>query len=892
MRGDRGGVPRLFRFLLAILPASFRRRFGDEMEASFGQRLEEARRRGRGPAVRLWARTSWDLAYTAVRAWPRALVHDPFTADVRHALRGLRKQPAFTVLAVMTAALGIGANTAVFSVVKAVLLDPLPVRAPSRLVRVWSRKEALHQERYFVSPSNYAALGERARSFEALGAWVPTELTILPDGGDPVRVSCLLVSVDLFRTLGVDPVVGRSFIAEEAEPGPAKGVLLSYAAWQEIFGGDRHVLEREIRVGGPAANRVPVVGVLPAGLDLPEKDVQIFLPLRGVGQGASRFDRYLNVVGRLAPGATAAGAQHELNGLARGFAEETPAWNRGWDYQVEPLKDVVVGGTRPILLILLGGAALVMLVACANLAGLLLGRAEGRRREVALRSALGAARGRIVRQLVTESLVLAGLGGMVGVGWARLCLDAVRALAAVQVPRLTQVGLSIPVLAFTAAMTFVTGVLFGLAPAIRLAGVDAASVLKEGGRSATAGRERRSLRSVLVAAQLAVSVVLVVSAGLVVRSFTNLVRTDPGFDAHQVVTAELSLRSRAYASLDDVAAFYDQLLARARQIPGVRAVGLASTVPFGPAWDYPAPVETLEHPVPVQQDRPRPYFRQVDEGFFRALRIPLLEGRTFTPDDRADASGVVVVNRAAERLLWPGEDALGKELDGTAQTFGSLGTMLLDRVRVVGVVGDVKYDDLATKAPPAVYFPFRQAPFRTMSVVLRIQPGGRADAVVAALRREVRALDPTLAVSRVATMETRVAASLARQRLGTLLLGGFAALALILAAVGIYGVVSHEVARRTGEIGIRRVLGAGGGAILGLVLERVLSLSAAGLGAGLLGALAATRFIGSQLYGVGTTDPATFAGVTTLLALVCLGAALVPAWRALRADPAATLRLD
>ncbi|HZD04942.1 MAG TPA: ABC transporter permease, partial [Longimicrobiales bacterium] len=331
---SKGGAVRAFRILLTILPPAFRRRFRGEMEAAFGQRLEEARRRGRGSAFRVWVRTTWDLAGTAAQAWPQALAQDLLWADLRHALRRLRTQPAFTVLAVTTAALGIGANTAVFSVVKTVLLDPLPVREPSRLVRVWSRKEALGQERYFVSPTNYVAVGERARTLAALGAWVPTELTILPDRGDPVRVSTLLVSVDLFHTLGVEPVVGRGFVTGDADPGPPKGVILSHAAWQEIFGGDPHVLEREIRVGGASSGRVPVIGVLPAGLDLPEKDVQIFLSLRGLAQGSSRFDRFLNVVARLAPGATVDGAQRELDRLARGFAREAPGWNRGWDYQV------------------------------------------------------------------------------------------------------------------------------------------------------------------------------------------------------------------------------------------------------------------------------------------------------------------------------------------------------------------------------------------------------------------------------------------------------------------------------------------------------------------------------------------------------------------------------
>lgn len=882
-----------FRALLRLLPPSFRRRFRSEMEATFADRLAEARTRGRAAVGALWIRTALDIGRAAALEWPRALVRDLFLGDVRLALRSLRKRPAFAAIAVGTAALGIGANTAVFSVVQGVLLDPLPVREPDRLLRVftWNAPDI---DRYFVAPVNYLAMREGTRRFQGLGGWFRNEATILAQDGEARRVSTLLVTWDLFRTLGVEPVVGRSFLSEDAEPGAGPpGLILSWGMWQELFGGDPGVLDRSLTLaGGSAPVEVPVLGVMPPGLELPLPEAQLYMPLRGLSGIPARYDRFLSVVGRLAPGVTPEAAVEELASFARAFEEEDPEHNRGWGYRAEPLRQAVMGEAEPALLVLLGAAGLVLLVTCANLGSMLLGRAEDRRREMALRTALGAEGPRIFRQLLTEGLVLALLGGVGGVGLAVLSLDAIRALAATQLPRVGNVDLNPQVLAFTLGVTVLAGVLFTLAPALRLMKVRVSSVLKEEGGAVTSARGREGLRRVFVVGQLAVSVVLVVGSLLLARSFSNLVRSDPGFDPQGVVSAELSL-GPAYPSLtDEVTAFWERLARTARAIPGVREVGLSSSMPFGPQWDYPAPALVVGKPPARAGDRPTFKFRQVDEGFLGAVGASLVAGRWFGADDRADAPGVVVLNESAARILFPGEEAVGQDLEIPIRVFGPLGQMLAERVRVVGVVKDVKYEDLSARADPSIYFPFRQAPFRKMSVALRTSEGGSTAGAVAALRRTVTSLDPTLAVSRVATLEDGVSRSLSRERLSVVLLGAFALLALALAVVGVYGVVSQEVARRTGEIGLRRALGASRGEVAGLVLGRVATLVGVGLGSGLTLALVAGRFLGSELYGVSAADPVTLSSVVAILGGACLLGAATPTRRALRADPASALRCE
>jgi putative ABC transport system permease protein len=884
----------IFRALLRLLPPGLRGRFQDEMEATFADRLADTRARGVGATASLWIRTVLDLAVAAVIEWPRTLARDVFRGDVRLALRGLRKRPVFATIAVGTAALGIGANTAVFSVVQGVLLDPLPVRDPGRLVRIFT-SNAPDIDHYFVSPVNYLAMREGVRSFQGLGGWFRNEVTILPEGGDPRRVPGLLVTQDLFRTLGIQPILGRSFLPQDATPGGSPpGLILSYGMWQGLFGGDPDVLQRTVTLtGGGTPVEVPVLGVMPAGLDLPVPDVQLYLPLRGLSNSPARFDRFLSVVGRLSPGVTQTAAAAELTSFGRALSQQNPERNEGWVYGIEPLQQTVVGDARPALLVLLAAAGLVLLVTCTNLGSMLLGRADERRREMALRTALGAEGRRVLRQLLTESLVLALLGGVLGVGLAVLSLDAIRALAATQLPRMGNVGLNAEVLAFTLGITLLTGVLFGLAPALRLTKVRMASVLREKGGTATpAGGRRERLRRSFVVSQLAASVVLVVSAVLLTRSFSNLVRSNPGFDPTGVVSAELTL-GPAYPELTgEVTTFWEQLRQAATAIPGVEAVGLASTVPLGPQWDYPAPLEVVGRPPVRAGDRQTFVFRQVDEGFLDAVGGSMVAGRWVGPSDRANAPGAVVLNRSAARILFPGEKAVGQELSIPIRVFGTLGEMLAERVRVVGVVGDMQYRTLTMAAEPSVYFGFRQAPFRKMSVLLRTSDGSSTAAAVAALRRAIVALNPTLAVSRVGTLRERITESLARERLSVVLLGAFAVLALILAVVGVYGVVSQEVARRSGEIGLRMALGARRSEVAQLVLLRVASLMGLGLGAGLVLTLVAGRFLGSQLYGVRPADPVTLTSVMVILSLACLLGAATPTRRALAADPATTLRQD
>lgn len=873
---------------LWLVPAAFRERFGDAMEAAFEDRLREARGRSALAVAGLWTRTLVDLAWTGQLERVRHLASGVLRDDARVAVRGLVRRPVFAGTAMLTIALGIGAVTAVFSLVHGVLLQPLPVDAPGTLLRVWSRNETAGLDHYFVAPKDVLLMQRESETLAAIGAWYPQEANVAtaPDA-DPVRVPTFAVTENLFDVLGVRAALGRTFLPEDAVPGGTGGVLLTWGAWHRLFGGTADVLSRELTFPGPNGGTVPILGVLPETLEWLTGDVDLVFPFVGLETSPSVADRFLSVVARMREGVPERAVTAELERFARAIGEAEPERAAAWAFDTAPLHEAVVGDVRGALLVLLGAAALVLLVACANVGGLMIGRAEARIREVALRSALGAGRARVIRLLVTESLLLTSLGALAGVALAGATLNGLVRAGAAELPRL-EATLRVPVLFVAAALAIACGTLIGLVPALRIRRVDLSAMLREGGRSSTDGPETR-LRGAFLVGQLALSVVLVAGAGLFVKSFVGLQRTDPGF-ATDVITAEVSLGTVAYPAPEDVAAFYEALRARAATIPGVESVALTTTVPFGLRFDYRAPLDAVDHPATDDAARPRPWWREVDEGFFETLGIDVLQGRAFTAEDRARSDGVVVVNQAAARLIWPDGDALGRELTGAARPFGPLGDVLIDRVRVIGVVRDIHYEDLATAAPPAVYFPFRQAPFRRMSLVLRtsVEPA----VVIAALRRELRAIDPTRALSRVDRLDARVHRSLARERLSSGLVSAFATLALLLAAVGLYGSMSHAVARRASEIGVRRALGARPAHVLRIVLVRSAALTALGLALGLAGALAFGRILAGQLANVGPTDPVVLSGVVVTLAAVAAAASLAPAWRALRVDPAATLRQE
>lgn len=880
----------MIRVLLGLLPPSFRRRYGSEMTVAFEARVREARSRGAASWCGVWLRTVPDVLVTAGAEWARETLASSWLDDVRLAARTLRRRPVLSGLLAVTVALGVGANTAMFSAVHAVLLRPLPVDDPDALVRVWSRNPEAGQERFFVAPVDFDVLEAEVDEAHGFAGWFPTEASVVGDDGVAIRIATVGVTPDLFDLLGVEAALGRTFAPDDAVGGEGgsrepEGVVLTRRGWERLFGADPAAVGRAVpfATGGAA----PVVGVLPGRLDWLLGEADLVFPFAELSDQASYRDRWMHVVARRGSGVDDARFAEALEAVHRGIRADDPTRAEGWTFRVEPLHASVAGEAGALLWTLLGSSGLVLLVVCANLAGLLLGRAEERGREVALRAALGAGRSRLARQLSTEATLLVALAGAAGVVVAEGLLRALIALASGQVPRLEGAALSAPVLIFSAALVGATALGAGLAPALRLARATPGRILGE--RPRGVGRSRREgLRGVFVAGQLAVSTTLVVGAGLLLGGLRTLGATDPGFDGAGVVAVELTLPVNAYADPAEVAAFFDALLRAAGDLPGVAAVGLTSEAPFGPRADYPAPIRREGQGVGAFE-APRPWFRQVDEGFFAALGAETVDGRTFRRADDARAEGVVVVNRAAAHLLWPGGAPVGRILEGAGQQFGPLGVMLHDRVRVVGVVDDLRYRDLGGEALPSLYFPFRQAPFRRMSVVLRT-----VDATAPALdgfREAVAHLDPAVGLSEAWSLDAGRRASFAPERLTALLFTAFAGLALALAVVGLYGVTRQAVVRRRGELGIRRALGAGGARLVGSVLGRTGRVVVAGLTAGALVTVVGGRFLAGRLHGV-SFEPGVLGATAVLLAGVTLAAGLVPALRAVRSAPADCLRSE
>lgn len=860
------------------------------MTVAFEARIREARSRGAASWCGVWLRTVPDVLVTAGAEWVRETAASSWLCDVRFAARTLRRRPVPSGLLAVTVALGVGANTAMFSAVHAVLLQPLPVDEPDALVRVWSRNPEVGQERFFVAPVDFEVLEDEVDEAHGFAGWFPTEASVERDDGVPIRIATLGATPDLFDVLGVDAAIGRTFVPADAVGGEGRvsgpaGVVLTRRGWERLFGADPAAVGRTVpfATGGAA----PVVGVLPGGLDWLLGEADLVFPFAELSNQASYRDRWMHVVARRGSGVDDARFAEALEAVHRDIRDDDPTRAEGWTFRVEPLHASVAGEAGPLLWTLLGSSGLVLLVVCANLAGLLLGRAEERRREMALKMTLGAGRSRLARQLVIEAILLVAVAGAAGVVVAEGLLRALVALAVGQVPRLEGAALSSSVLVFSAALVGTTALAAGLAPTLRLARATPGRILDERPRGVGRGR-REGLREAFVAGQLAVSTTLVVGAGLLLGGIRTLDGTDPGFDGAGVVAVELTLPVNTYGDPAEVAAFFDALLRAAGDLPGVADVGLTSEAPFGPRADYPAPIRREGEGV-GESEAPRPWFRQVDEGFFAALGAETVEGRTFRRTDDARGEGVVVVNRAAARLLWPGGEPVGRILEGAGQQFGPLGVMLHDRVRVVGVVDDLRYRDLGGEALPSVYFPFRQAPFRRMSVVLRtVEPTAP---VLDGLREAVAHLDPGVGVSDPWSLDASRWASLAPERLTALLFTAFAGLALTLAAVGLYGVTRQAVVRRRGEMGIRRALGAGGARLVGSVLGRTVRVVVAGLTAGALATVVGLRFLAGRIDGV-SFEPGVLGATAVLLAGATLAAGLVPALRAVRSAPADCLRSE
>jgi putative ABC transport system permease protein len=812
---------------------------------------------------------------------------DTLLHDVRFGARMLRKSPGLTATAIFALALGVGVNTAIFSVVDAVLLRPLPYAEPGRLVSVAGTNARRPGEPLPVSYPNFADWRGQATAFERLAAYDPTDFNLVA-GGRPERVKGAVVTSDLFALLGAGPQLGRQFTAEEDVPGAAPAVILSHGLWQRQFGGDPAAVGRALPVGGRPAN---IVGVMPSGFAFPPgaEPAELWAPMSfNETYIAERNMHNLGVVGRLAAGATVEQARAEMEAVAARLAEQYPASNGGWGARVVPLQEHLVGNVRPALLMLLGAVAFVLLIACANVANLLLARASSRRKEMAVRAALGAGRWRVARGLLVESVMLALAAGALGLLLAFWGTDLLVALGPGDLPRIGEVALDERVLLFTLAVSLLTGVGFGLAPAAQASRADLVDALKEGGSNPSA-RPGGRLRGALVVSEIALALVLLVGAGLLVRSFARLLEVDPGFRPEGVVTMQLQLSDASYAENHQVVSFYDRLLERARGLPGVVEAGLVTTVPLGKgamALTY----DVEGRPPAPPNERTSASFDVASPGYFRAMNIPLVRGRTFTDADREGSPAVVIVSETMARRAWPGEDPLGKRITMGASASGPPPPSR----EVVGVVGDVKHGGLEAEVKEAIYAPYGQVPWPNVTLVARTEAD--PDATAVAMRAAVRGVSPDQPVYNVRVMEQVVAESVAKPRLYASLLGLFAGLALLLSAMGIYAVMSYTVTQRAHEIGIRMALGARPGDVLRLVVGHGMRLTLVGVAIGLAAAFGLARLLASLsaslLFGVSATDPATFGGIALLLAGVALLACWLPARRAARVDPLVALRTD
>ena len=796
--------------------------------------------------------------------------------DVRYGCRLLVKNRAVTVVAVLALALGIGANTAIFSVVNAVLLRPLPFHAPERLVTIRLDMAQRNIRNAFGSYPDVADWGSQSRSFESFSAFSPASVNLVA-GDEPERASVLKVNAVLFPMLGVNMALGRAFLPEEDRPGASRVAVLSHGLWQRRFGSDRGIVGRAVVLDG---SPYTVVGVLPPGFEVESSNVDLYTPIamsatRGRGNQWS-FAAWA----RLKPGVSIETAQAELDTLHRRIEQQYPRPLSGAHAHIWGLRAFLVRDVRLSLLVLLAAVALVLLIACANVANLLLARAGARQREMAVRVALGAGRARVVRQLLTESVLLALAGGALGIALAYWGVAGLAAFGADRFPMLRQARLDLPVLAFTMLVSLLTGLLFGIVPALAISRTDVHETLKEGGRASMETRGSNRLRGLLVVSEVALALLLMIGATLMMRSLIKLQDVNPGFQPAGLLTASINLPASKYPQPEQREAFYRQLTERLEAMPGVAAVGLSSVLPMsgtnqGGNWLVEG------HPINNPSDVPLLFFRNVSPRYFQTLRIPLKRGRAFTAQDSQGAPPVVIVNETLARRYWPNQDPIGKHIgDGRPEGW----------MPVVGVVGDVHHMSLAREPDPELYFSFAQNPQPAMRLAVRTA----ADPLrfAPALRRAVMDLDRDQPLSRVGSMEQAISDAVSTERFSALLLGVFASLALVLSAIGIYGVISFSVTRRTHEIGVRMALGARSTDVLRAVVGQGAVLALVGVAIGLSAAFALTRLIGSLLYGVKATDPFVFAGVSLLLIAVAALASYIPARRAARVDPMVALRYE
>ena len=806
--------------------------------------------------------------------------------DLRFALRGLRKRPGFALVVVLTLALGIGANTAIFSVTHAVLIAPLPYHEPDRLVGLWTKNDKKNLTQQPVSYPNLKDWKERNQAFAHV-AGVRGESFSLTDRSEPERVSGLRVSVNILSLLGVKPALGRDFLPEEEQPGREAVALVGYTLWRQRYAGDARLVGQTLTLDGKAYT---VVGILPPGLKypglrltLPPSGADVWIPLIPTGGEQNRSFANIRVVARLKPAVTIAQAQAEMNVLASQLEQQYPDLNTNVGVEVGSLHEHLTGRVRRGLWILLGAVGCVLLIACANVANLLLARAAGRQTEMAVRTALGANRLRLIRQLLVECVALSVTGGICGALLAALGVPLLIGLSATGIPRADEIGVSVPVLGFTLLISLLTGVIFGLAPALQSSRIQLVEALKEGKKGAAGGGRQRYLLSALVVTEIALALVLLVGAGLMIRSFRSVTAVEPGFDPHNLLTIAAPLQQATYKDQQLQLQFYERALPALSALPGVQSAAGVFRIPI---TGFATVIFTVQgQPVPVGQE-PNADYRTISHDYFRAMKMTLTRGRGFTERDNGEAPDAVIINEELARRFFPNEDPVGKRLQ-----------LALEKTRwreIVGVVANAKLSGLEAPTDPAIYLPFQQNTWpnalRTGSLVVRT--AGDPNNYRAAIRDVLRSVDPSLPITQLRTMDEIIADSLSQRRFNTALLLVFAVVAALLAAVGVYGVMSYLVTQRTHELGVRMALGARRGDILRLVAGDGAKLAVIGVAAGLMMALAMTRLMSGLLFGVSATDPWTFVLIALLFAAVATLASYLPARRAAGTDPVIALRRD
>src|SRR5262245_4178853 len=810
--------------------------------------------------------------------------------DLRYGARMLLKKPGFTLIAVITLALGIGANTAIFSVVNAVLLRPLPYAEPERMVALWESNKQRSVDRNAISYPNFFDWRAQSKSFERMASYYTNNMA-LTGVAAPVNLRSAVVSPDLFATLGVRPQLGRWFVGEEEKPG-IRAAIISHGLWERQFGGDPNVIGRAMTLNGKQFN---VVGVMPAGFQFPieAEPVEVWVTSSIDGektdpnepaQNEQRGAHFLQAVGRLNPGVTLERAQAEMNVIGANLEKQYPDSNTRRGVSLIPYHNDLVHDYSEALWLILGAVGCVLLIACANVANLLLARATARYKEIAVRAALGANRRRVIRQLLTESLLLGLGGGLLGLLLAWWGTAALIRLIPEDVPRLAEINIDRWVFGFTLLISLVTGVVFGLAPALQASKVELTEAMKEGSRGVGAGAGRGRLRGALVVAEIAIALVVLIGAGLLLQTFRRLQQVDLGFDIHNILTAAVELPDARYPKPEQAAAFYQTLLDRVKALPGVEAVSAIVPQPLsGDSMMISFDIEGRNIP---KGERPSSHFRSISLHYFSVMKIPLLAGRAFTERDDAHSPGVVIVNETFAKRHFPNESPIGKHVKPGIALEGEPVWR-----EIVGVVKDVKHrQSLGRDYEPEYYLPHAQMPINSMNLVVRATNDPRS--LAGGIQREVQSLDRDIPVFRIKTLEQYLGVAVAQPKFNALLLSLFAGLALLLTAIGLYGVMAYSVVQRAQEIGIRIALGAQTGDVLRMVLRQGLKFTGLGLGIGVATAYALTRYMQSLLFGVSAADPLTFAAIALLLIAVALVACWMPARRATKVDPMVALRTE